>query len=281
MRFDGASAPTTRTRPLIVEFIGTPGSGKTRLSVELVGLLHQHGIPATTVVGAAREHTRRTRVGAQISRIDRERLRGVLLWQLFYALGTVNALAFARERWALTRLAVRTQMRPRLQVASRRHVLWWFFQMAGRYRFMLSTARPCDALVFDDGFLHRSVHLYASDRADPNAEEIASYVDLLPAPDVVVFTVAGRDVCERRVRGRGVWRHSRRTHTVELSRYLANAECVADLAVRRARERGWTVVAVNNGGRPIDRVRRDLVRVLEPCLAVRSRMARAEREPTS
>jgi energy-coupling factor transporter ATP-binding protein EcfA2 len=281
MRSDGASVHATRTRPLVVEFIGTPGSGKTTLSVELAGLLHEHGISAGTVVGAAREHALRTRVGAKIGRIEHQRLRSVLLWQLFYAFGTMHAFAFARERWALTRLVMRTQMRPRLHVARRRHVLWWFFQMAGRYRFMLSTARPSEAVVFDDGFLHRSVHLYASDRADPSAQEIASYVDLLPSPDVVVFAVAGRDVCESRVRTRGVWHHSRRLPAWELSRYLANAECVTDFAVRRARERGWTVVAVNNGGRPIDRVRRDLVRALEPCLAVKSRMARRERESTS
>src|SRR5687768_8541920 len=90
-------------RPLVVEFVGTPGSGKTTLSIELVELLKEHGIEAATVVGAAREHARRTLVGRALGRLRPARLRRLLLWEVFYVLGLLHAVAFVRNQPVLTR----------------------------------------------------------------------------------------------------------------------------------------------------------------------------------
>jgi RecA/RadA recombinase len=263
MRSNGGAPPPDATRPLVVEFIGVPGSGKTTLSVELVALLRARHFRAATTVGAAREHARRTRCGRWAGHLRRPRLERALLWQLFYACGLVHAGAFVRERPLLARHVVRSQLRRRLPIASRVHVLRWFFQLAGRYRFLTSSAQPREVLVFDDGFLHRSIHLYATAVGEPDSREVAGYVDLLPAPDVVVFAVADQETCEARVHQRGVWPHSQRVPHGALSAYLANAEYVADIAVRRARQRGWKVVAINNADRTLDRVRHDLERALD------------------
>src|SRR5919106_1734867 len=75
--------------------------------------------------------------------------------------------------------------------------------------------------------------------------------------------LADREVCERRVRERGVWPHSRHLSAAELSQYLRNAEAVAGLAVRRARERGWRVVEIDNNDRSPDQIRGELKRALE------------------
>jgi thymidylate kinase len=263
MRSNGARPRPGTARPLVVEFIGIPGAGKTTLSVELVGLLHARNMAASTVVQAAREHARRTPLGRWISHLDSPRLQRALLWQLFYAYGLGNASKFAHERPMLTRHVVGSQLRRRLAVAGRVHVLWWYFQLTGRYRFLTDTAQAREVFVIDDGFLHRSIHLYATAVGEPDSRAVAAYVDLLPAPDVVVFTVADRETCEERVRQRGVWQHTRRLRHDTLSTYLANAECVADIAVQRARQRGWRVVAVNNADRALERVRRDLERALD------------------
>jgi thymidylate kinase len=269
---DGRSRPPVAGvgRPLIVEFVGTPGSGKTTLSIELVELLRGRGIEAATVVGAAREHARRTLVGQVIGRLRPARLRSLLLWQVFYLLCVLHALAFIRKEPALTRQVLRGQLRRPIPIARKRHHLFWFFQLAGRYSFLTTTSRACEALVLDDGFLHRAVHLHASHVEEPDAEQVRAYVDLLPRPDLVVFPVADREVCERRVRRRGVWRHFRHLSAAELSRYLDNGEWVAGLAVRRARQRGWTVIDINNGSRGVDRVRCDLRRALDSCLVAAS-----------
>lgn len=263
-------------RPLIVEFVGTPGSGKTTLSSELVGLLQEHGIEAATIIGGARVHAARTLPGRAIARLAPYSLRRPLLWQVFYLLSILHALGFSRDHPSLTWQVLRTQIGRPIPTAAKRHILIWFFQLAGRHRFLTGTARASEALVLDDGFLHRSVHLNASHLEEPDAAQVAAYVDLLSQPDLVVFTMAGKEVCERRVRARGVWPQRRHLSATELSRYLGNAERVADEAVRRARECGWTVIEVDNEDRDLDRIKSDLRAALEPFLAGRSSERRSE-----
>ena len=51
----GASGSVSR-RPLVVELVGTPGSGKTTLARTVVDILREHGIHATT--NSSRRHDR-------------------------------------------------------------------------------------------------------------------------------------------------------------------------------------------------------------------------------
>jgi energy-coupling factor transporter ATP-binding protein EcfA2 len=263
-------------RPLIIEFIGTPGSGKTTLSKVLVALLREQGIQAATVLDAAREHARRTLLGRPIERIAPASLRGPLLWWVFYLLGTIHAVAFTRDHAALAQHVLRAQLGRPIGIATKRHILFWLFQLWGRYRFLTATPISGEALVLDDGLLHRCVHLAASHVEEPDAETVAAYVDLLPRADLVINTIAGREVCERRVRDRGVWAHSRRLSAAELSHYLGNAERVSHLAVRRARELGWPVVEIATEGREMNRVMCDLRMAIEPLLGVGPALERSQ-----
>jgi len=256
-----------RGRLLIVEFIGTPGAGKTTLSNELVSSLQEDGIDASTIIGAARVHGHRTFAGQAIVPFTPRALRRAFLWELFYLLSTLHIAPFMLEHFRLTRFVLRTQLGRPIPMAARRRALYWFFQLAGRCRFLRATSRDREILVVDDGFLHRSVNLNASHVEKPDAYQVTAYVDLAPKPDLVVFTVADRDACERRIRERGVWPHRRHLSPAELSRYLRNAELVVGLAVQRARERGWTVVEVNNEDRGLDQVKRDLREAVGPLLA--------------
>jgi thymidylate kinase len=264
----GRSRPGPRRgRPLIVEFVGTPGAGKTTLCNELVSLLQEDDIDASTIIGAAREHGLRTVAGQVIVRFMPHSFRRAFLWQLFYLLSILHIAPFTLEHFRLIWFVLRTQLGRPIPMAAKRHVLFWFFQLAGRSRFLGTTSREREMLVVDDGFLHRAVHLNASHVEEPDACQVTTYIDLAPKPDLVVFTVAGLDVCERRIRERGVWSHRRHLSSAELSRYLRNAELVLGLAVQRARERGWTVVEVKNEDRGLDQVRRDLREAVGPLLA--------------
>jgi hypothetical protein len=164
------------------------------------------------------------------------------------------------EHGSLTRRVLGGQLGRAIPAAAKRHILFWFFQLCGRYRFLASSRRGPRVLVVDDGFLHRTVHLHASDAEAPDADHVAAYVDLLPEPDVVVLVGADRDLCEQRIRLRGVWPHSRHLTAAELSRYLVHAEQAAAMAVRRARERGWRVVELTNVGREPSEVVAELAR---------------------
>jgi AAA domain len=266
-----------RSRPrgqlVVIEFIGTPGVGKTTLSNELVSLFQENKIDASTIVGAARGHALRTLAGQAVARFTPNSLRRASLWQLFYLLSTIQIAPFVLEHFRLTLFVLRTQLRRRIPMAARRNGLFWFFQLAGRCRFLRTTSRAREMLVVDDGFLHRSVNLNASHNEEPNPCQVAAYVDLAPRPDLVVFAVAGRDTCERRIRERGVWPHRRHLSHAELSRYVRNAELVVDMAVQRARERGWTVLEVDNTDRELRQVRRELWEAVGPVLSESSRRA--------
>lgn len=254
-------------RLLTVEFIGIPGAGKTTLSNELVSLLREEDINASTVIGAAREHARRTVAGRAIDVFLPRALQRAFLWQLFYVLSILHIAPFTLEHFRLIRFVLRTQLTRAIPFAAKRHALFWFFQLVGRTRFLEATSSGREIVVVDDGFLHRSVHLNASHLEEPDARRVRAYVDLSPMPDLVVVTVAGRQLCEQRIRERGVWQHRRNLSPQELSRYVRNAEVVVGLAVQRARERGWAVLEVDNQNRELDRVRKDLREAVGSLLA--------------
>jgi deoxyadenosine/deoxycytidine kinase len=185
------------------------------------------------------------------------------LWQLFCLLGVTQCVRFARDNPKLARFVFTTQIRRPLPITTRVQVLRWFVQLAGRYRLLTRTSGELDVLVLDDGFLHRAVHLHADHVSEPDLACLAAYIDLVPRPDLVIFTTARADTCERRVRARGVWRHSRHLSRAELSRYMANAERVATQAAHLASERGWQVIEIENEQRTLDDARHDLAGALE------------------
>ena len=260
-------SPRSRERrPTVVEFVGTPGSGKTTLSREVVEQLRGQGLRASTIIGSARPRARDTFPGRMVARVTRGRIADSLLWLTFYGYASADAVAFAMERPELARLVATSQRRRPLSSAMKRHILYWWAQLAGRYRFLTADSTACDVLVIDDGFLHRSVALNASHLEDPDPAAIAGYVDLLPRPDLVIRAVADRQVCERRVQDRGIWRHSRSLGREEIARSLGSAERAVDLAVLRARERGWRVVEIDND-RDLALVEQELRDVVVPMIA--------------
>jgi AAA domain len=246
----------------VIELIGTPGAGKTTLCPEIIDRLHERGWRPSTIVDAARDHARRTPAGRVVARCTRGAVRRLLLWWLFYVLATAHAAAFVFEHPRLSRTVIRTQLRRPLPLARRLHVCFWFFQLGGRQRFLRGTAREREVLVVDDGFVHRAVHLFASHNERTSHDLVDRYIDSLAEPALVVHVRCDQETCEDRVRRRGVWRHSRRLTVGELSRYLIESEHVTTSATRRARQRGWPVVEVDNGDSGTDGPREELVAAL-------------------
>jgi hypothetical protein len=246
---------------MIVEFVGTPGAGKTTLATALLALLEERKVAAANVVGAARGHVRRTRPGALLARAAPSPVRDLILWQAFYVLGVVHAVGFAFEHPALVGHAVRSQLRRGLPLRTRIHVLYWFVHLCGRYRFLRTTSSEREVLVLDDGFMQRAVHLFASSFDQPDATRIRAYVDLLPSPDLLVVTMAEWRECERRVRDRGIWRHARYLSDAQLSLYFEHAEQVVEVATRRAHERGWNMSEITTDHPGPDGLHAPLARV--------------------
>ncbi len=188
---------------VIVEFIGAPGAGKTTLIPAAIAAFQDQGLRAYTIVDAARPFARRTLLGATLTRLSPDAWRRPLLWQLFYQASFLHRYSFFAKHPRLLGLVLTSQWRrPPAADSRNRRVLYWYFRQAGYYNFLKTHARADEALIFDEGFIHRVVQLFASSVEVPEKEQIQTYVDSLPVPDLVVGIQAPPDVCQKRIYGR-------------------------------------------------------------------------------
>ena len=244
---------------MIVEFIGAPGSGKTTVLPMVIEALQERGIRARSVVEAARPYAQRTPLGQFVCRLAPPSLHGPLLWQVFYHQSSLFMLKFAVKHPRLIwQVLVSQKRRPIAAKTRQRRVLFWFFRLVGYYEFLTTHTRPNEALLFDEGFIHRVVQLNASHVEAPDSGQVFAYVDLLPRPDLVIHTQARSEVCEQRIYCRGIWEHFRSNRPAEVAQYVANAHLVVDLAVDHAKAKGWRVVEVDNGGDDLNALRAEL-----------------------
>jgi hypothetical protein len=235
---------------MVIELMGTPGAGKTTLVPAVLEQLHEAGgIQAYTVIDASRIFAQRVLVGTIVSRLAPQVLHRPLLWQTFIFYSIFHRFAFSLKHPRLVKQVLLSQLRrPPAAGVRKRRVLKWFFHLTGCYEFLTSRARPFEALVFDEGFVHRVVQMNASVVEEPNLAKITAYVDLLPRPDIVIVPIAPLKVCEQRVLERGVWKHFQHHTPDELSIYLANSNQVVNLTTGYLKRKGWTVIEVDNGG---------------------------------
>ncbi|MEM2125338.1 MAG: hypothetical protein QXQ53_02945 [Candidatus Methanosuratincola sp.] len=233
---------------MIIEFIGTPGSGKTTLLPSVIETFKECGIQAHTVVDASRPYAHRTLVGKFISHLTPERLRPPLMWQVFYQLSAIFRISFFIKHPRLVWQVYTSQKRrPPGAYLRERRILYWFIRTTGYYEFLTTYSRPGEAIIFDEGFIHRVVQLNVSDVEEPQPSQILNYVDLLPRPDLVIFIHASPEACMDRIYKRGIWEHFRSKKPEEIARYIANAHCVVKLAVDRVKAKGWEVIEIDNG----------------------------------
>lgn len=238
----------TNSKLLIIEFFGTPGAGKTTLVKAARQILKKQGIRAYSVMEAARPFAARTLLGKIVDRISPLRYRRQLLWQVFNLTSLVYQFKFRRAHRRLIRYVADSQKRRPPEAAIReRRTLHWFHHLVGRYEFLRAYAMPGEALIFDDGFVHRAVHLHASTVEVPDPAQVRAYIDLIPQPDVVIVPYAPLEVCEERIGKRGVWKHFRNKHH-ELRQFLASSNCAVIEASAHIKNMGWNVIEVDNSG---------------------------------
>lgn len=233
---------------MIIEFLGTPGAGKTTLLAVAADCLNERGYCARSVVDAARPITARTLAGRPIARLAPDRWRRPLLWQLFYAATEAERVRFLAGHPDLMWRVWRYQYRRPLSAADRHHVLRWFNHQTGVYEFLRRRTGPADVFLFDEGFIHRVVQLFASEHEEPDERAIHAYVARLPRPDLVIYPTAPLESCLRRVHDRGLWERFAVKTSEQTARFLAAAAQAVTLAAAAARERGWLLIEVDNGG---------------------------------
>jgi thymidylate kinase len=235
------------SQPLIVEFFGTPGAGKTTLLKAARTIFQENGFHAYSVVEAARPFARRTLLGKAVHLLSPAPYRRQLLWQVFYYASLLDRLKFRNRHPQLIRYVSKSQkLRPVEAAIRERRVLYWFHHLMGYYEFITRHAQPGEILIWDDGFVHRAVHLHASTVETPDLAHIRTYLDLIPQPDIVIVPCTPLEVCEDRIVNRGIWEHFRNKSRAQLRQYLTSADQVVKGTVDYIKAKGWTVVEVDN-----------------------------------
>lgn len=232
---------------MIIEFIGAPGAGKTTLLPTVIECLRLRDIRAFTVVDGARPVARRTLVGRMVARLAPAALRDALLWRVFLYGSLVHRLGFMLRHPRLVGGVLWSQWRrPAAAHVRERQVLHWFFRLVGYYAFLRTHLRRDEALVLDEGFVHRVVQLHASGVEILNIEQITNYVGRLPKPDLVIHADVPAAVAEERIYRRGLWARWQGKDRAEISRFVCNAHAAVDHAVAHMAHSGWPVLSIDN-----------------------------------
>lgn len=234
---------------MIIEMVGAPGAGKTTLLAGIEGGCRAAGLTPVTVHSAARPFAARSPLGRLVCRMVPARREDQALWVVFRIESGWHTLRAVIDNRGLTRHVLTSQRRrPPAADARGRRVVYWYLRTMGSRRFLLARARPDEVIVFDEGFVHRAVQLHASVVESPTPAQISAYVADLPRPDLVVHVDASLEVCERRVRERGVWTRLGHRSPAEIHRFLLHAHETVTLVRAELDRRCWTVIDVDNDG---------------------------------
>ncbi len=239
---------------MIVEMLGAPGAGKTSLLPAAREFFNRRGLRAWSVVEAARPAAASTRLGRLAARLLPEPLRGFALWQIFYAGSRRCQRDFRRQYPQLVEGVLRDQRRRPISGYDRRHVLRWFLHLTGVYSFLRANMDSTDVLIIDEGFVHRVVQLFASEKEELQPRRIIAYLDAIPRPDLVIIVSAAPEVSRQRVFDRGLWPRFQRKSRAETLSFLERAQAVVEIAADHLTRAGWSLVRIDNDGQEIHSV---------------------------
>ena len=233
----------------VIELIGPPGAGKSSLAPFVLEALEDRGFTVYSPIEAARPFAGRTIAGRIVTRVLPSSLHRKGLWALFRIRRMASGLVGLLLNPTLTRLTVWRQFRrpPGAAVRSRRTRRWFLLHL-GTQRFLTRQIRDSEILVFEEGFSHRVVQLFASPFEAPGPTDIATYLDAVPTPALLVHISAPTDVCLARIVERGVWAWLKDGDRQDLENFVTSAHRATELAVHHATASAWDVATVSNGG---------------------------------
>jgi hypothetical protein len=171
-------------RPLLVEFTGVTGAGKSTLVTALIDVLSRQGF-------AAREahDMLLARYGLRCQRWPG--LRAVFI----HLLAVLPFLRYmlTREGFRLACFAARVVARDAGSFRLAIRLLRNFVKQIGTYRLLLRLQprlQGCDFILCDEGGLHVAHNLFVHAGAAPRRDEILLFADIIPKPDVIVWVKA-------------------------------------------------------------------------------------------
>lgn len=225
-----------------IELAGSVGAGKTSLVEPLRHLLAGRGHEVLTLGEA------RTRVAP----------RG-FAWPT-----SVAATArFTARHPGLVGAVVRSLLSARIPGWHRRHIFMLILRLGAELDLIAARLAPNVSVILDEGWLHRSVNLFAWRVPTPDRGEIAQYLDRAPLSRTIVLADAPPALLRARISERGLPKRLRARPIAEADAFLDRAERVLSLAAASLAEdpRGVRLLRVVNDG-----LREDLPRRLAAAL---------------
>jgi len=269
-RIADATHTAVRGDRLFVEICGAPGSGKTTLLPVLEELLRERGYAPVRPEKAIDDRIAASRTAQALARMHLD-----------------PGLARGRGRrfvvdppWGLAALVDRPSLYLRAAGAVLRDAVTWRHRVVLLHRFWLPLARrrflqgrlgSGEAVIFDEGPVHRAVNLFGWRRHQAPAAEIRGYARGLPVPDLLVVVRAAPETTRTRLLERGLPQYLRDRSDEEVSRFVRHAGEALRLAIGEVGQHTSVVTVENDGA--LAEARAGLAAGLDAALA--SRAARA------
>lgn len=170
------------TNPLIAEFIGATGAGKSTLMAAVGEALVRQGC-------RVREADDLLLVRFGVGFITQPRLRSAVVHIL--AMPAFARYLCTRNGRSLTRLAVCSIMRGKERIWAVISLLRNYVKRLGADRLLASSAwHQCDIVLCDEGVVHAAHNLFVHAHVKPNADAIVRFGMLVPKPDVLIWVTA-------------------------------------------------------------------------------------------
>jgi hypothetical protein len=125
-------------------------------------------------------------------------------------------------------------------------VLRSFLRTAGHYRFFRQHLEAGEAVVMDEGFVHRVVSLYVSELEKADPETVEHYLKLLPQVDLVIVIRAPLGICLERILRRRLPKRLQSLALSQVAQALDNMSGAIEVVSRQLGSRGWPTVEADN-----------------------------------
>lgn len=244
-----------------VEFIGIPGSGKSTIHTLLVESFYRRKMPCLSMDQALLSCLK-----LKVDGIFFKCFLNVLPEKLALKYAP---LVFTRSslRYTAQNAFLSTNARTAAAILSSDHfltaepherelVLSRFFLTASQYHLIQEHTAEKIPVLFDEGFLQKSVSLFVSPgkRSLPSMTFLSSFLDLIPRPDIVLYLRAAPETCRQRIvaRSKGMPERLAGKNPGEIQSYLDTYERCINSIIDLATTKGFHISSIDNNGRPED-----------------------------
>ena len=215
-----------------IEFIGCTGAGKSTLNHRILRKCHEQGIDAWMGYDFVLRQMR-------LDWIESKPIRGLLV----NLLALFVCLVSWRTNRAFCRFAIQTVWRLPATIT-------WFQKLyvgrdvlknIGIHEIIRRRAVDGQLILLDEGTVHTAHYLFAHVSAEPNINDISTFIGLVPLPESIVYVKHDETVLIERTLARGHKRIPDRSYA-SVERFIKRARAVFDALEHQPALRGRLLV---------------------------------------